>query len=298
MDPYDVLTVERNASQEQIKKQFRKLSLKHHPDRNGNSTASTNAFKEIMQAYNRINTPEKRADVDRARGARESGVPDELHKFFMHTHARDNMHARGRPTQQDAPNPDFASTFSASLQSALQRPPPIVKSLSIAFEASYHGGQIPILIERQIKTSGMVEKETETIYVTLPPGIDDNEMIVVKEKGNIVDNVRGDLKVFVTVEGHPTFIRSGLNLIHERTIALKSALCGFTISIPYFNGKTLKIHNKSGTIISPNFEKTIPKYGFKRDLHTGSLIIRFKVKFPDSLDPSTILALARLLPDN
>jgi DnaJ-class molecular chaperone len=280
MDPYEVLGLDQTASQEEIKRRFRRLSMRHHPDRNNNSTASNAAFQRITEAYSKIDTKEKRSALA------GSEVPDELYKFFMETHMQNSMRERTRP-----------SVPHEGASSALAKPPPIVKKISVPFELSYTGGQVPLKIERQMKTGQILETETETIYLQLPPGIDENELIVARGKGNIVDHERGDVKVFVQIESHKIFTRTGMNLIYDHKITLKQSLCGFSISIPYLDGKTLKIHNKAGTIITPGFQKNIPGYGFKREGHCGSLVVRFEVIFPDHLEAESILALGNLLPD-
>ena len=279
MDPYEVLDIDRSASQEAIKKQFRRLSMKHHPDRNRNSAASNEAFQRITAAYSKIDTPEKRNAIA------NKGVPDELYKFFMETHLQNNMHDIKRQTGREE-----------SVGLSMKKPPPIVRTITIPFELSYSGGQVPLRIERQIKNDSFIEKETETIYVQVQQGTDENEMIIIRGKGNIVDSEKGDIKVFVKIEDHPVFTRSGLNLVYDHKITLRQSLCGFSLSIPYIDGKTLNIHNKSGTIIKPGYQKTIAGYGFKRDSHTGSLIVRFEIEFPEALEPETIQAISSILP--
>ena len=112
----------------------------------------------------------------------------------------------------------------------------------------------------------------------------------------MVDAEKGDIKVFIKIEGHPVFTRSCLNLVYDHKITLRQSLCGFSLSIPYFDGKTLNIHNKSGTIIKPGYQKTIAGYGFKRDTHKGSLIVRFEIEFPETLEAETVRALSGILP--
>ena len=147
-----------------------------------------------------------------------------------------------------------------------------------------------------LENDSIIEKETETIYVQVQEGVDENEMIIIRNKGNMVDSEKGDVKVFIKIEKHPVFTRSGLNLVYDHKITLRQSLCGFSLSIPYFDGKTLNIHNKSGTIIKPGYQKTIPGYGFKRDIHKGSLVVRFEIEFPESIEPEAIRALSSILP--
>jgi DnaJ-class molecular chaperone len=87
---------------------------------------------------------------------------------------------------------------------------------------------IPVSIERVVHNGGVATKEEEMMYVDIPPGTDAREMIVYRGKGNINPNGdQGDIKIFVTIEEHPTFERRGLDLIYRHKISLREALCGF-----------------------------------------------------------------------
>ena len=76
---------------------------------------------------------------------------------------------------------------------------------------------------------------------------------------------------------------NGLDLVLEKTISVKEALCGFTFELKYITGKAYTINNNSGNIISHGYKKIIPNMGFSREQHTGNLIIIFNVKFPEKL---------------
>ena len=91
----------------------------------------------------------------------------------------------------------------------------------------------------------------ETLYVSIPAGIDDNEIIVLKGKGNMIDEAnKGDIKVFVKIKNNTEFVRNGLDLTYHKTISLKDALCGFSFDLKYIDGRTFKINNGNGNVIS------------------------------------------------
>jgi DnaJ family protein A protein 2 len=126
--------------------------------------------------------------------------------------------------------------------------------------------------------------EKETIYVTVPKGIDDNELIVLRDKGNILnEQCKGDLKIFVKIENDSMFTRAGLDLVLEKNITLKDALCGFSFEITYINGKSYTLNNNPGNIIPPGFRKMIPNMGLEREQHKGNMVIVFNVEFPEKL---------------
>ena len=150
----------------------------------------------------------------------------------------------------------------------------------------YHNSKVYYVeIDREIwHDSSIREKEKETIYINVPQGIDDNEVIVVKEKGHINKyNKIGDVKVHIKVDNNTEFIRNGIDLILHKHITLKESLCGFYFEFTHITGKIFRIHNKMGTIIAPEFKKKIDKLGMKRENHIGNLIILFHVKYPENI---------------
>ena len=289
MNSYEILNIDNNCPHDEIKRAYRKMSMKFHPDKNPGDETATAKFQEITRAYNEIETVEKRRQYDATtKGYGTSAMnfnmnDEDFINFMRHTmntmNGVDNPSKFSRYTHQQAQSPLFK---------ALQKPQPIVKKLSISLDLAFLGGSIPLNIERWQVVNGEKTVETENIYIDIPQGIDNNEMLVVKEKGNIIDNEKGDIKIFVLVENSSHFKRDGLDLIYEKVITLKEALCGFTFDIKYINGKSLKIHNKSGSIIRPGFKKMVEKLGFKRGSHAGNLIIIFDIKFPEVLTQDQI----------
>ena len=151
-------------------------------------------------------------------------------------------------------------------------------------------------IERWIIENGIKVFEKETIYVDIPKGIDDNEMIILRDKGNCMNELnKGDIKLFIKVDNNTDFKRNGLDLIYEKTITLKEALCGFNFELKYVNGKTYTIHNNGGNIIIPDYNKIIPNMGLTRETHIGNLVIHFNVVFPETLKKETIDKLREIL---
>jgi DnaJ family protein A protein 2 len=138
--------------------------------------------------------------------------------------------------------------------------------------------------------------EKETIYVTVPKGIDDNELIVLRDKGNILnEQCKGDLKIFVKIENDSMFTRAGLDLVLEKNITLKDALCGFSFEITYINGKSYTLNNNKGNIIPPDYKKFYPNMGLTRGEHKGKMIIHFQLDFPETLTEDQINKIAEIL---
>ena len=95
--------------------------------------------------------------------------------------------------------------------------------------------------------------------------------------------MKGDVRIIVNILQHPVFKVENLDLTVEKTISLKSALCGFDFEIAHINGRVFKLANKPGNIIKPGSVKTIPGLGLEKNGETGALKIKFNVEFPDTL---------------
>jgi DnaJ-class molecular chaperone len=183
-----------------------------------------------------------------------------------------------------------------SFQQAFEKPVPIVKNIEITIEQVLTGANIPIDIERWIVENGNKVFENETIYIDIPQGIDDGEIIILRDKGNVInDQIKGDIKIFVKVTNNTLFKRQGLDLILERNISLKEALCGFSFEIKYINGKSYTLNNNKGSIVPPEYRKIYPDLGLKRGEHTGNMIIIFHIDFPESLKEEQINKLIDIL---
>ena len=179
----------------------------------------------------------------------------------------------------------------------LQKPPPIIKNVAISLEQAYQGCSLPLEIERWIVVGDIKCNELETIYVTIPPGIDDNEMIIMRDRGNALnDTIKGDIKIGIQIQNTSAFKRHGIDLLYKRSITLKEALCGFAFELVHLNGQTYFLNNNTNrTVIHPNYKKTIPLLGMKRDDSTGSLIIEFDVAFPDALSNEQVAQISAAL---
>jgi DnaJ family protein A protein 2 len=163
-------------------------------------------------------------------------------------------------------------------------------------ETVLNGGKIPIEIERWILENGNKIHEKQTLYVDIVKGIDNNEIIVLKDQGNMVnDQCKGDVKIYIKIENDSEFQRRGLDLILEKRISLKEALCGFSFDLKYINGKVYTINNHAGNVIPPEYQKMIPNMGLTRDSHTGNLIIIFHVEFPEKMSLENIEILKNVL---
>jgi DnaJ family protein B protein 4 len=179
---------------------------------------------------------------------------------------------------------------------SLQKPAPIIKNIVISLEQSYNGLTYPLQIERWILVNNVKRIEKEKLYVNINKGVDSGEIMIVKEKGNIInDRLKGDIKLHIKVENNTNMKRDGLNLVHNKDITLKESLTGFKFDIKHINGKTYTINNEGGNIIPSNYIKEISNLGMSRQNNIGKLIIKFNVIFPETLTHEQIKSLKDIL---
>ena len=316
IDYYKTLGVTRSASDSEIKKAYRKLSMLTHPDkaRQEDREKAKVKFQEINQAYEILGNPDKRKQYDfqqlnpfkggipgmsgmsgMSGVASMAGMPIPPELFEILTGGMGGM---GGMFGGEAPQVFHMSSGGPVHMGGggFQIPEPIEKNLEISLEEAFTGKTKQISVSRTILNGGSRRLEKETLYISVPAGIDTNEIITIKDKGNIShNNIKGDVKVIITIKNYTKFKRQGIDLIYHKEISLKEALCGFDFDMEYIDGRSFKIKNDSGNIISNGYNKIIQHMGMSRENNRGDLIIKFKVVFPKSLDKHQIKTLSDVL---
>ena len=315
---YKTLGVSEQATQEEIKRAYRQLSLKSHPDKNPNDSEAIGRFQKISEAYETLGDVEKRQTYDMTSKnpfARMGGMSmpgggmgmpggmgmhvnmdDLLQNLFGFGGMGQGMMPPGMGFPPGANVHVFRNGVPININNAMNKPTPIIKTISISMEQVMSGANVPVEIERWILENGNKVFERETIYVSIPKGIDDNEIIMLRDKGNVMsEQNKGDIKLFIKVEKTTDFKRNGLDLILERKVSLKEALCGFMFELKHINGKSYTINNNPGSIVTPAYFKNIQNMGLTRDGHIGNLVITFDVVFPETLDLDKISKLKEIL---
>jgi len=324
-DLYKILNISENSSIDEIKKSYRKLSLIHHPDKPGGNEET---FKKISNAYSILSDPQKKQDYDFNRtnpftrqhsmGGFNGGVhgfhEDIIQQMFggggglgggifnmMHGGGSMGMGPNVRVFHNGVPI-NIGSNGSINIGGGMnmggmfiEKPPHILKTIQIPFEKIISDFVEPIEIERWFIENGNKIFETEVIYVPIPKGIDTNEVIILKNKGNYVNDNRSDVKITIVVINNTEFKRDGVNLIYNKQISLKEALTGFCFELKHINGKTYTLNNNEGNVIIPNYHKTIENLGLSRENYVGSLIVIFDIIFPSELSPEVIEKLKDVL---
>lgn len=336
-DYYKILNVDEKATEDEIKKAYRRLSMLHHPDKNGNTEESKQAFQELNNAYATLSDPNKRRNYDMMRklgagggggglgggmagfhpnmfqfggaGGGTAGIPQEiLHMLFGG--AGGGVGGMGLGGQ--GPKVVFQAFHNGrpmgghhQSQQQQQQPPPqqphvrvyqvpetIIKTVSLTLEQCYNGCSIPLEIDRQVPDNDIVKIERETIHAQIPKGVQSGDTIILNDCGHMNEvGIKGDIRIIINTLQHPVFKVENLDLTVEKTISLKSALCGFDFEITHINGRVFKLANKPGNIIKPGSIKTIPGLGLEKKGEIGSLKIKFNVDFPDTLTMEQISVL-------
>lgn len=313
---YAVLGVSAEASHDEIKRAYRKLSLKYHPDRN-NGSAETELYKRINEAYETVGDPVKREAYDQTQPLykkeinHDIPVHDILGSLFaslppkMRSIIPEHIHLRGGFHPQEGMffglHPQHNNNIAGNTGSIYDKPAHIVKQLHITFEQSCSGCSLPLEVERTIMTEHRQMRERETVYVKVHQGVDDGEIIVIKGRGNATAWTQSDIRVVVMVSGESVFRRRGLDLLFVKAISLREALCGVSFEIHHPNKRALKISTR-GKVVGPTFEKRVNGFGITRvdptdgATETGDLVLTFAIEFPTTLEPATVDAIEQLLP--
>jgi DnaJ family protein B protein 4 len=303
---YSVLGVNENATQDEIKKAYRSLSLKYHPDKNNNNNENVDKFHKISDAYSILGDEIKRQEYNMSLN---SPVGDNMNFHFgnidelFNTLFRQNGFQFGMQpetfAQHGGGNPNvriFNGGFPSGPFQNMQKAIPIIQNIKLTMDHVLNGTQLPIEIERWIIENNNKIFEKETLYINIPRGVDDNEIIILPNKGNVInEHNKGDVKLFIKIENTTDFVRNGIDLLYTKTISLKEALCGFSFELKYINGKTYTINNTAGNIIPPDYKKVIPEMGLIREEVRGNLIIHFNVIFPEKIELDKIELLKNIL---
>jgi len=227
MDHYSTLGVGKTATPDEIKKAFRSLASKHHPDKGGD----TAKFQEIQNAYSVLSDPEKRAEYDNPApqfnsGNFGGGFPPGFEDIFSHFGGGNspfgNMFGGGRPQMH--------KNRTLNIQT------------SISLEDAFNGKDL-------IATVGLPSGRDQVIEIKIPAGVQDGTVLRLSQMGDdSIPNIpRGDLHLTINVLGHHKFQRQGDDLICGLEINCFDAILGKTAYVETLDGRTLELTINPGT---------------------------------------------------
>ncbi|MEI6609203.1 MAG: DnaJ C-terminal domain-containing protein [Deltaproteobacteria bacterium] len=308
-DYYQVLGVDKKASADEIKKVYRKLALKWHPDKNPNNKAAEEKFKKISEAYAVLSDAEKRQKYDQFGSAdqfRQQYSQEDIFRDFdldeiLRGFGFGGGRGAGRTTfrtgrrgggQSQGYEDPFGGLFGgmggqqyANMQ---QKGQDAEYNLSISLEESVFGADK--------KISFQLENRIEDISVKIPPGISNGKKLRLPGKGLSGHNggPNGDLYLNINVLPHPIYARDGNDLYIEKTIKFTHAALGTTIDVPTLDGSTKRLKLSPGT--QNNTKIRMKGYGVSgiKGAPKGDQFVKINIEVPKKLSDKQIKLIEQL----
>jgi len=278
-DYYQVLGVKKGASVDEIKKAYRKLAVKYHPDKNPGDKRAEDKFKEINEAYAVLSDPTKKAQYDRfgSAGFHQRYTEEDIFRGFD---VGDIFKDMGFGTE-DIFSRIFGGGFQAGgrYRPRKQRGEDYHMDLHISFRDAATGGEK--------RVSFLRDGIREDLSVKIPAGIENDAKLRIQGKGaqGIDGGPPGDLFLTIKVAGDPVFTREGDDIVVERVIRFSEAALGTSLEVPTLEGsKRIKV--PAG--IQPGTKIRLKGFGFPRmgKSSRGDLFVRINVKVPEQISPS------------
>jgi curved DNA-binding protein len=281
-DYYSILGVGKKSSQEEIKKAYRKLAVKYHPDKNQGNKSAEDKFKEISEAYEVLGDAEKRKQYDKL-GANWKQFQQAGYDQGPYTGSRGSTHSYGTGSESEFFGGGFSDFFESFFGKGRQYgsfagadfdfpPGDLTGEISISLEEAYHG------------TERIVDVGAEKIRLKIKPGAYDGLTLRAKGKGQKSPSGKaGDLHLNIAVQPHDRFERKGDDLHTEGPVDLFIALLGGKQEVETLSGKislSLKEGTQNGKVVRIK-GKGMPVYG-KAGQH-GDLYVKLMVRLPEHL---------------
>ncbi|XP_068647800.1 uncharacterized protein [Aristolochia californica] len=330
VDYYNILKVERTATDEDLKKSYRKLAMKWHPDKNPNNKKEAEAqFRQISEAYDVLSDLNKKAIYNQDGEEGLKGVPpsgsgsdfssSNHNDFGFNPRNAEDVFAEfigsspfgfgsswiGRSTRFPSESGIFGG-FGGSYSDGMgASPSPTPKKrahvetkLACSLEELYTGSTRKMKISRNVvDANGHLQTESEILTIDVKPGWEKGTKITFPDKGNeSVNQLPADLVFVIDERPHEIFKRDGNDLIMNHRITLGEALGGTTVNLSTIDGRNLSI--PLNDVVSPGFEYVIAKEGMpvvNEPGKRGNLRVKFDVKFPSRLKPDQKVTVKHIL---
>ena len=265
MDYYSTLGLKRGASDAEIKKAYRSMAMKHHPDRGGDQAK----FKEISTAYDYLSDPDKRRMIDAGMDPNQSGFrhQGQQNPFEFHFNTGNLNDLFG--------NFGFGGGFG-------REPLRKNKTLNITIEITLED----VLQGKELNAEITIPNgKNKMINIVIPAGIEHGQQIRYEGMGDdSIQGIRaGDLRVNVLLKQHARFQRERTSLIMEGVISVWDAILGTQFTIQTLDNKTLSITVPAGT--QPDTVLSCRGEGLPnmRNRQRGNLLVKIKVHVPQNL---------------
>ncbi|WP_460773241.1 DnaJ C-terminal domain-containing protein [Microbacterium sp. GXF7504] len=298
-DFYSVLGVGKDVSEADLKKTYRKLARKYHPDSNPGDAKAEAKFKEISEAYSVLSDPEQRQEYDQIRamgsGARFTaggGGAGGFEDVF-------SMFGQGRGGRYDDGNmDDFFTMFGQGGGFGSGRFGQPTGGFR-GYGSPTKGADVTARTTLDFMTAAKGETITlqgedgKPFKVKIPAGVADGQKIRLRGRGRPSHDggENGDIVVQIAVRQHPVFQRDGLNLRVTVPVTFTEAALGATIEVPTLDGDTVKLRVAPGTPSGRVLR--VKGRGIKTQKGTGDLLAEVQVAVPSHLDGAAKEALER-----
>jgi len=303
-DYYSILQLTRSATDADIKKAYKLLALKNHPEKAPNDQVANEKFVQVSEAYDVLSDPKKRATYDQfGEEGLKAGVPAGsgaagawTHGYTFHGNAdkvfRD-FFGGDNPFQEfyDRVDGDMHMGFGGLHgRGAKKQDPAIERELALSLQEVYHGCTKKMKISRRVMnedghTSSIRDK---ILTITVKKGWKPGTRITFPEEGDQgPNNVPADIVFIVKDKPHPRFRRSGVDLVYSAHVPLGKALTGCTVDIHTLDERLINV--PINDIVKPGYTKRVPGEGMpisSDPSKRGDLIIEFDIEFPNSLSPA------------
>merc|ERR1712159_823023 len=263
---YKILGVEKNATESEIKKAYRKLAMKHHPDKGGDP----DKFKEMTEAHTVLSDPDKRQHYDRfgadgVEGGGGGGGDDLMSHLFGGGGRRRND---GRKKGQNVVHQlkvSLEDLYNGTTKKMKMTRKVIDQETGVkkCYECNGKGVTVRVIrmgpmVQQMQQACDACEgqgfsytrkKKTEVLEINIQKGAPDGHKVVFHNKADeIPDGDAGDVVFVLKEQAHELYKRHGADLYAKKKIALVEALCGFTMELPKLDGRTLLIKTKPGDV--------------------------------------------------
>ncbi|NLY25220.1 MAG: DnaJ domain-containing protein [Bacteroidales bacterium] len=294
IDYYRILGIDRNASAEDVKKAYRKLARKMHPDLNPNDKEAHRKFQELNEANEVLSDPEKRAKYDKYGEHWKHG--EEYEKAQQQYQQQRSQQQRSQQqwsdqgghtfyTEGDFSDDDFSDFFHSMFGSGFNR-----RASGSGSRNRFKGADYQAELRLTLRQARQTHQQTLTINgknvrITIPAGVSDKQKIKLAGYGQpgVNGGPDGDLYITFTMEDDPVFKRLGDDLYTEVPIDIYTAVLGGEMMIDTLDGQ-VKMTIKPGT--QPNTKLRLKGKGFplyKKENRFGNLYVTLRVQLPDHL---------------
>jgi DnaJ-class molecular chaperone len=332
-DYYTILGLSRNATEDEIKKAYKKYALKYHPDKNKSPDAEAK-FKEVAEAYECLSDKTKRDVFDkygeeglkagagggfdpngssgpgfksgdqtrftfngdpRQTFAQFFGTDNPFHIFF---NMNDGVHMDNDIDPDILHGTSFSSPQMSHKMSGMKQDTPVQHNLELSLEELMTGVTKKMKITRNIvHSSGRATREDKVLTINVKPGWKAGTKITFSKEGDqYPGRIPADIVFVIRDKAHSYFKRDGQDILHTERITLRDALCGTTLIVKGLGGEQLRFRMDE---VTPSTVKRISGKGLpnpKDPNRRGDMIIKFEIKFPDRLPESTKDILRKCLP--